>query len=173
MLGELKVGVGDEFPMHSVNYSEALEFCKKATERGREAGDVPRGWSFQLPTEAQWEYACRAGTKTAFSFGKTLREREANFGKPDGCEVAVASYRPNAWGLHDMHGNVNEFCSNSLSDKARGGVDPQGPSGGEFIMFRGGSWFNDVGRARSAARGLFLPSQKGPNVGFRVACNVE
>src|SRR5262249_23759550 len=80
--GELTAegGEGDDFPLGNVNYPEAEAFCLKLTERGRQSGDLPNGWEFRLPTEAQWEYACRAGTKTATAFGDKLGRKQANFG---------------------------------------------------------------------------------------------
>src|SRR5213079_3360694 len=102
------------------NYAEAVDFCRKLTEKGRASGELPGEWEFRLPAEAQWEYACRAGTKTATSFGDALSSTQANFaGKPyNGAEVGpslgraakVGSYPANAWGLHDLHGNVYEWC---------------------------------------------------------------
>lgn len=161
---------GDNLPVDSVSWNEAKGFMAKLNEEGR----LPPGLKAALPSEAQWEYACRAGTKTAYNTGKDLRKKEANFGDGDsGKAVAVASYSPNKWGLHDMHGNVCEFCADYRIDKLPGGEDPKGPPGAEFIMHRGGSWFNDVGSARSAGRSLLKPGEKCPNVGFRVVCNVE
>src|SRR5262245_60856009 len=112
-------GEGDAFPVVEVNYREAEGFCKRLTGRARKAGELPGGWEFRLPTEAQWEYACRAGTTTATSFGDRLSRKQANFqGKPyNGAEggpslnraARVGNYPANAWGLHDMHGNVYEW----------------------------------------------------------------
>ena len=107
---------GDDFPVGNVNILEADAFCRKLTERGHQSGELPSDWEFRLPTDAQWEYACRAGTTTATAFGNSLSSRQANFaGKPyNGGEpgpslnhaTRVGSYPANAWGLHDMHGNV-------------------------------------------------------------------
>jgi sulfatase modifying factor 1 len=160
---------GDTLPVAGVSWNDAKGFMAKLNQ----GGHLPQGWKAVLPTEAQWEYACRAGTKTAFNTGKSLREKEANFGKKDGKEVPVGSYPPNKWGLYDMHGNVCELCSDYRLDKLLGGEDPKGPPSAEFIMHRGGSWFNDVGAARSANRSLLKPGERCPNVGFRVVCNVE
>jgi sulfatase modifying factor 1 len=115
------MGGRDEFPLYWVNFDEAGSFCKKLTAEARASGELPSGWEFRLPTEAQWEYACRAGTTTATSFGDTLSSKQANFDgeKPyNGAErktalrlsTKVGSYPANAWGLHDMHGNVFEWC---------------------------------------------------------------
>ena len=118
--GERTAGEGDDFPVYTINFAEAEGFCRKLTESARRAGELPRGREFRLPTEAQWEYACRAGTTTATSFGDTLSSKQANFkGKPyNGAETGpslnraakVGSYPANPWGLHDMHGNRFEWC---------------------------------------------------------------
>ena len=120
--------------MGNVNFAEAEAFCQKLTELGRQAGDLPKDWEFRLPTEAQWEYACRAGTTTATSFGDKLSSKQANFkGKPyNGAEpgpsldraAKVGSYPANAWGLHDMHGKLCEWCRDWYHAKLPGGVDP-------------------------------------------------
>ena len=125
---------GDDFPVGNVNFAEAEAFCRKLTELGRQSGDLPKDWEFRLPTEAQWEYACRAGTTTATSFGDTLSSKQANFkGKPyNGAEpgpslnraARVGSYPANAWGLHDMHGNIYEWCRDWYHARLPGGTDP-------------------------------------------------
>ena len=125
---------GDDFPVGNVNFAEAEAFCQKLTELGRQSGDLPKDWEFRLPTEAQWEYACRAGTTTATSFGDKLSSKQANFkGKPyNGAEpgpslsraAKVGSYPANAWGLHDMHGNTYEWCRDWYHAKLPGGIDP-------------------------------------------------
>ena len=125
---------GDDFPVGNVNFAEAEAFCRKLTELGRQSGDLPKDWEFRLPTEAQWEYACRAGTTTATSFGDKLSSKQANFkGKPyNGAEpgpslnraAKVGSYPANAWGLHDMHGNIFEWCRDWYHAKLPGGTDP-------------------------------------------------
>ena len=121
-------GVGDTFPMYWVNYSGAETFCRQVTERAQSIGALPAGWEFRLPTEAQWEYACRAGTTTATSFGDALagairRTSEAApaAGRP---ATPVGSYPPIAWGLYDMHGNIFEWCRDWYHARLPGGVDP-------------------------------------------------
>src|SRR5262249_29115228 len=125
---------GDDFPVVEVNFAEVEGFCKKLTEQARKAGDLPAGGEFGLPTEAQWEYACRAGTKTATAFGDKLSSKQANFGGMpyNGAEegpslkkaAKVGSYPANAWGIHDMHGNVFEWCRDWHHAKLPGGTDP-------------------------------------------------
>ena len=105
-----------------------------STEIARNSGELPAAWEFRLPTEAQWEYACRAGTTTATAFGDRLSSKQANFkGKPyNGAEpgpslgraARVGSYPSNAWGLHDMHGNTFEWCRDWYHPRLPGGVDP-------------------------------------------------
>ena len=110
---------------------------------------------YRLPTEAEWEYACRAGTTTAFSFGDEITPKDANYddskiGKP----VAVGSYKPNAFGLYDMHGNVWEWCNDWFGDyNLKDNKDPQGISNGERKVVRGGSFFLDESFSRSFTRG--------------------
>src|SRR5262249_36715389 len=125
---------GDDLPVGNVNFAEAETFCRKLTELGRQSGDLPEGWEVRLPTEAQWEYACRAGTATATAFGDSLSSKQANFkGTPyNGAEpgpslgraAPVGGYPANAWGLHDMHGNTYEWCRDWYHAKLPGGTDP-------------------------------------------------
>jgi len=139
-----------------------------------------------LPTEAQWEYACRAGTTTATSFGDKLSSKQANFkGKPyNGAEpgpslgrvAKVGSYPANAWGLHDMHGNTYEWCRDWYHAKLPGGVDPDLSStkgtpnrDGTFSRVRrGGAWCDDGLACRSALRLRFEPERRYDHIGFRV-----
>ena len=113
-------GIGEAFPLYWVNYAEAEGFCRALTERARRASAIPANAEFRLPTEAQWEYACRAGTTTATAFGDRVRRGDANFkidprldgdGPPSpGRATPAGAFRANAWGLHDMYGNVFEWC---------------------------------------------------------------
>ena len=172
--------------MYNVNCPEAEAFCRKLTERGRQVGDLPTGWEFRLPTEAQWEYACRAGTTTATAFGDRLSSKQANFqGRPyNGAEegpslkraARVGSYPANAWGLHDMHGNVVEWCRDWYHAKLPGGEDPDLSSAGEnerdgtySRCRRGGAWTDDGWASRSAFRQRFEPERRSDHIGFRVA----
>ena len=182
--GKLIAGEGDDFPVYWINYAEAEEFCRRMTERARAAGELPAGWEFRLPTEAQWEYACRAGTTTAFSFGGTLTSREANIGNPydgtpDGtpgtAASKVGSYPANAWGLHDMHGNEFEWCRDWYHATLPGGVDPdvqiQGlpnRDGTYSRVRRGGAWTDSAGFCRSALRLRYEPPRRADHIGFRV-----
>ncbi len=170
----------DQLPKDSVSWSEATDACRKFTEQERKAGRLPAGWEHRLPTEAQWEYACRAGTKTATAFGDKLDSTQANFdgnypynGAAKGPYLQrtteVGSYAANAWGLHDMHGNVWEWCRDWYRDKLPGGTDPEVTSEATFRVLRGGSWFNFGRFCRSANRGRFDLDVRRVLIGFRVA----
>jgi len=183
--GKLTAGEGDDFPVYWVSFVEAEEFCRRLTERARASGELPAGWEFRLPTEAQWEYACRAGTTTAFAFGESLTSQEANIGKPyhgrpDGtygaAAVRVGSYPANAWGLHDMHGNEFEWCRDWYHARLPGGVDPDlserkglpNPDGTYSRVRRGGAWMDPAAFCRSAFRLRYEPDRKSDHIGFRI-----
>ena len=135
----------------------------------------------RLPTEAEWEYACRAGTTTPFSTGNNLTTAQANFNgnfpynnSPKGEYRArtepVGSFEPNPWGLFDMHGNVWEWCSDWYDDYPEGDqVNPRGPESGTFRIFRGGGWRNYAQLCRSAFRYRYFQNFRHYNIGFRVA----
>jgi formylglycine-generating enzyme required for sulfatase activity len=136
------------------------------------------GRVYRLPTEAVWEYACRAGAAQAppFGFGAELRNNQANFGHILMRTCRVASYRSNAWGLHDMHGNVAEWCADWFGRQFYKGSppkDPTGPPRGQRRVMRGGSWGAPDNRCRSAARNAHPPDTPVPNIGFRVVCDVS
>lgn len=179
---------GDDLPVGNVNFTEAETFCHKLTELGRKSEDLPNDWEFRLPTEAQWEYACRAGTTTATSFGDKISSKQANFqGKPyNGAEkgpslaraTKVGSYPGNAWGLHDMHGNICEWCRDWYHAKLPGGIDPdlydaqataqKNRTGDYSRSRRGGAWTDDGWPNRSAFRQRFEPARRYDHIGFRV-----
>jgi formylglycine-generating enzyme required for sulfatase activity len=121
---------GDDFPAVHVNWADAMLFCQALTDLEREAGQLTAAQRYRLPTEAEWEYACRAGTTTRFSFGD-IPDELADYGWYSGnseCKVhEVAKKKPNPWGLFDMHGNVDEFCSDWWWSFPSGGDDPTGP----------------------------------------------
>lgn len=179
-----KVGAGDRFPAYAVNYAEAAEFCRKLTGLDREAGKLPEGYEYRLPTTAEWEYACRAGTLAATYFGDKLSSNQANFdgsiplnGAEKGPYLArtaeVGSYPANAWGLHDTYGSLYEWCLDWYHKKLKGGVDPV-----HFLpaperprperVRRGGSWKYAGRYCRSSNRYYALPEQRSIVDGFRV-----
>ena len=177
---------GDQFPVGNVNFAETEEFCRKLTKFARQSGTLPKDWEFRLPTEAQWEYACRAGTTTATSFGDQLSSKQANFkGKPyNGADpgpslnraTKVGSYPANAWGLHDMHGNVVEWCRDWYHEKLPGGTDPElssvkGTRNGDGTYSRsrrGSAWTDNGWASRSAFRQRYEPERRADHIGFRI-----
>jgi len=155
-------------PVENVSWNDAAEFCKKLSERTRQ--------TVRLPTEAEWEYACRAGTQTAFSFGddpSALGDYAWHLGNSDGRSHPVGQKKPNAWGLYDMHGNVWEWCADWYGEYPKdAATDPSGPASGAARVLRGGSWlFGDPACFRCAYR-YAAPAYRGGSVGFRCAAAV-
>jgi len=165
---------GANLPVEKVSWDDVASFCAKLTERERKAGRLPEGYAYQLPTEAQWEYACRAGTRTAYSFGAAITAKQANHDNDVGQTTAVGSYPANAWGFHDMHGNVYEWCRDWYDDYPDGSVrNPMGPAAGSVRGFRGGSWLFRARDARSATRFRNVPVYRFDNLGFRLSFSVQ
>ena len=169
---------GANLPVECVSWDDAMEFCKKLNERY--AGKLPRGYEFTLPTEAQWEYACRAGSTSAYFWGNALNGDRANCdgnypcgtetkGKYLGRTVNVGSYSPNAWGLYDMHGNVYEWCRDWYDSYGGDATDPLGAATGSFRVSRGGSWGGGARYCRSAGRDGYVLSFSFNFLGFRLA----
>ncbi|MBQ7590715.1 MAG: formylglycine-generating enzyme family protein [Verrucomicrobia bacterium] len=171
---------GDNNPVDSVSWEEAMAFCTKLTEIEQAAGRLPFGYEYTLPTEAQWEYACRAGTTTALNSGKNLSDKnkcpemdEVGWydGNSSGKTHPVGQKQPNAKGLYDMHGNVLEWCLDwyKIGYPINDVTDPTGPDTGTYRVNRGGSWWGYASSSRSAFRGNGSPSDAYSWVGFRVA----
>ncbi len=162
---------GPQNPVEQVSWEDAVEFCRKLSELPEEKA---AGRVYRLPTEAQWEYACRAGTTTEYSFGndaESLGEYSWFFANSGGKTHAVGQKLPNAWGLYDMHGNVFEWCMDRYGDYPRGSVtDPVGASSGSNRVCRGGSWIYAAEGCRSAIRKRDYPSDRNDDYGFRVTC---
>ena len=154
---------GAKLPVTDVSWEDCQEFIKKLNKK--------TDGGYRLPTEAEWEYACRAGTTTAYSFGDEITPKDANYSDSNiGKPVAVGSYKANAFGLYDIHGNVWEWCEDWYGDYPAGAVtDPKGPAKGEYRVWRGGSFFNGVSSARSSLRDDIAPTNRFNNVGFRLA----
>ena len=160
-------------PAESVNWFDARDYCANLTQQERTAGRLPAGWVYRLPTEAEWEYAARAGTTTRFSFGDdagyTKLGEYAWYSSNSGSAThAVQTKKPNSWGLYDMAGNVWEWCSDWNGSYPGGSViDPVGPASGSYRVGRGGSWYSDGRHCRSAIRASQTPDFRYNIVGFR------
>ena len=188
---------GNDLPLESVEWKMAQAFCERLSARPEE---IAAKRKYRLPTEAEWEYACRAGTATAFHFGDSLSSDQANFngnfpagggetGKYLRQTAPVGSYPPNAFGLYDMHGNVAEWCSDWYDPEYylnSPEEDPLGPPFGVvstkftnngnqnfFVVIRGGCWVDEGRACRSAYRYRAMPNTQYRLIGFRVACDVE
>jgi formylglycine-generating enzyme required for sulfatase activity len=179
---------GDNLPVEQVSWLEVIDYCnKRSVKEGLTPAYTVSGstvtWNkgangYRLPTEAEWEYACRAGTSTPFSTGSNITTNQANYdgnypynGNAKGTyrqkTWAVGSGSANSWGLYDMHGNVWEWCWDWYGDYSGGSqTDPTGASSGSFRVFRGGSWDYNALYVRSAFR--FSPTRRPNNLGFRV-----
>lgn len=169
-----------DLPVDSVSYEDAMEYCTRLTQRESAAGRLPEGYVYRLPTEAEWEYACRAGTTNATSFGDSLSSTNANFdgtqpygavaaGPAVGSTVRGGLYPPNAWGLYDMHGNVWEWCGDWHPSRLPGGwvTDPVGAGSTKQRALRGGAWHNEGALCRSGYRYLIGPIFRAFSSGLR------
>jgi formylglycine-generating enzyme required for sulfatase activity len=159
---------GKDRPVEKVSWGEAVEFCRKLTLKQRQEGLLPEGWEWRLPTEGEWEYAARAGT-TGARHGEL--DAIAWHGGNSGSEThGVKEKQANAWGLHDMVGNVWEWCGDWYGDYPTGSVtDPSGPSSGSDRVDRGGGWNDGAGNARSSLRLWNDPGVRSGNLGLRPA----
>jgi formylglycine-generating enzyme required for sulfatase activity len=167
---------GDDLPVESVSWEEAQVFLIRLNRRND-------GWKYRLPSEAEWEYACRAGTTTPFSFGDTITSAQVNYngnayffgaqkGEFRGKTTPVGSFPPNAWGLHDMHGNVWEWCQDGWHDNYDGAPNDGSAweqSSDTAHVVRGGSWYVRAESCRSALRYRSAVDYRDINVGVRVA----
>ena len=169
-------------PVETVSWYDATNYCYRLNVG---EGRLGSGWVYRLPTESEWEYACRAGTTTPFHYGPNLLSGMANFNgqyeyiggvgthnNPNGIYLgrttAVGSYAPNGFGLYDMHGNVWEWCLDWHGTYPTGSVvNPRGPGAGPYRVFRGGNWGYNARTCRSARRDGGNPSYRNSNIGFR------
>ena len=158
-------------PVEKVSWDDAQVFLTRLN--AQQAANLPAGWSYVLPTESQWEYACRAGTTTVYSWGATIANSNANYSSSGiGLTVDVGQYAANPWGFFDMHGNVWEWTADRYQAAYPTGnpvVDPTGPASGSDRVGRGGSWRTGGPLLRSARRDDTTPSRRDDNLGFRVA----
>ncbi|MFC1608007.1 SUMF1/EgtB/PvdO family nonheme iron enzyme [Candidatus Latescibacterota bacterium] len=157
----------EDLPVSCVSWDDAVEFCRWLSKK--------TGRNFRLPTEAEWEYACRAGSTTAYNTGSSEDDiARAAWYKPNGNSKLhpVAGKTPNAWGLYDMHGNLWEWCSDWLGVyTADSQADPKGPSSGKRRVFRGGSWYTNSSYCRSTYHYGYPPDSRDISIGFRVVCD--
>lgn len=167
---------GADLPVEQVSWDDVQKWLAKMNSDQ----PLPEGWKWVLPSEAQWEYACRAGTKTVFAFGDSLSSEQANFNGEypyGGAAEAkylektakVGSYGANEWGMYDMHGNVWEWCADGYAESLKGGRDPMGSEGGSYRVIRGGGWFGNAIGCRSADRNGYAPTDRSDDLGLRVA----
>ena len=175
----------DNHPVVLVSWFDVIEYCNWLS---RQEGLTPAytisgignnrtvTWNrsangYRLPTETEWEYACRAGTTTAYSTGASITTTQANFNNSLGRTTPVGNYAANAWGLHDMHGNVYEWCWDWFGNyPAEAQTDPTGPASGSDRVIRGGSWFSVAQNLRSANRSVdYDPNYRVSYIGFRLS----
>ncbi|MSQ94226.1 MAG: formylglycine-generating enzyme family protein [Gemmataceae bacterium] len=164
------------FPVEMVSWVEAKEYCRKLTQLERAAGRITASMEYTLPTEAEWEYACRAGTRTTFNCGPTLSVESANHGERKlQRPMDVGSFKPNAWGLYDMHGNVCQWCEDWYDPKYYPVSRRQDPQGGQgnIRVLRGGSWIYSPNDCRAANRDGIGANHHGHSIGFRVVRRVS
>ncbi len=180
--GQSFVNDGDDYPATYISWDDATAFCTNLTERERKAGRLPSNCEYTLPTEAQWERACRARSETRYSFGddeSKLGEYAWYEGNVDRVNDffprRVGLKKPNHWGLCDMHGNVWEWCRDIYTEKLPGGRDPEvarESMNRKDRVIRGGSWGNKAEGCRSSSRHWFDPAQRYRGIGFRLAWNL-
>ncbi len=156
-----------DFPVEMISWKDAQEFIGRLNERSEETARV-----YRLPTEAEWEYACRAGTTTRYYFGDDTGDLGEYASYSDRRIHPIGQKRPNAWGLYEMHGNVFEWCSDWFSEDYYANSpleDPTGPESGSDRVIRGGCWHSAAGYCRSASRNWGSPGSRFDSLGFRLA----
>ena len=166
-------------PVQKVSWNDIQVFLSRLNDMEEAAGRLPAGWKYVLPTEAQWEYACRAGTTTVYSWGNDINSTRANYnwdgGQADGNDFKQtrdeSQYMSNPRGLYDMHGHVWEWVSDWKGNYLTGPqIDPEGPASGSKRVYRGGSWTDDGTSLRSSKRANYFATSSRPyNLGFRLA----
>ena len=178
--GNSSINVGPDFPAAMMTWGEASSFCEKLTSQERGLGRLPDGWLYILPTDAQWEYACRAGTKTRYSYGDDQTQWDRfgwGVGTGDGWPHSVGTKLPNPWNLHDMYGNMGEWCRDWYQRKLPGGINPVVARPTERLHSTPSTEpqpFTVTGPARvyrvgSSFHSAQFPDQRYELIGFRVA----
>jgi formylglycine-generating enzyme required for sulfatase activity len=171
---------GSNLPIEKVSWYDAADFCNRLSQSegltpvySGSGSDITCNWNangYRLPTEAEWEYACRAGTTTPYSTGNNITTSQANYNS--GSTTTVGSFAPNPWGLYDMHGNVWEWCWDWYGSYSSGAQNnPHGAVSGDVRVARGGSWNYSGQYLRSAYRVHYYPSSGLTNFGFRLVRN--
>jgi formylglycine-generating enzyme required for sulfatase activity len=164
-------------PVEKVKFTEAQAYCAILTKREMEAGHLQASYSYRLPTEAEWEYACHAGTTNLFSFGDDAKDADQYvwyLENSDGTTHPVGQKKPNPWGLYDMHGNVWEWCNDWFERFPQKDLqDPVGPATSKFKVFHGGSWNHAIEFARCGNRFMMAPDSGVHFVGFRLVLGVD
>jgi formylglycine-generating enzyme required for sulfatase activity len=158
---------GDSRPVEKISWQEAVDYCARLTDLARKGGSLPSGYAFRLPTEAEWEYACRAGSPAAYP--GAVRDMAWTMANSARGTQPVGQKQANLWGLYDMQGNVAEWCLDwyaPYSEQAQ--TDPLGPRDGRFKVARGGSWQQGILQCRSAARNSFVPTDRWNHLGMRL-----
>lgn len=171
---------GPELPVESVTWTEAMNYCDELTQLEKDSSGIGGNWKFSLPTEVQWEYACRSGTQTTFNIGNNIYGEDANInasipygisdkGKKSFNTIKCGSFNPNRSGFYDMHGNVWEWCLDWYSPNNLSFTDVLIPKDGLYKVKKGGSWFNGPQNVRSAKRFYSSQEYRHETLGFRVA----
>jgi formylglycine-generating enzyme required for sulfatase activity len=159
-------------PVEKITFFDASNYCAVLTRREQELGHLPAGYEYRLPSEAEWEYACRAGSTNLFSFGDDAGIADEYAWTGENCDATthpVGLKRPNPWGLYDMHGNVWEWCSDWFAPyPAAPLTDPVGAVSNKYKVFKGGGWNQEAQYARSSSRFMMSPSNGIHFVGFRI-----
>jgi len=170
---------GQNRPVEQVSWDNAQEFLRRLNAREHESKRLPEEWHYRLPTEAEWEYACRAGSQADFCFGNdrgNLGDYAWCYENSESQTHDVGKRRSNTWGLYDMHGNVFEWCQDWYQSKyqimkstdSTDSTDPTGPSESSTRVCRGGSWGNSADYCRATYRSSYSPGSRYNCLGFRV-----
>jgi formylglycine-generating enzyme required for sulfatase activity len=166
---------GPDYPVERVSWHEAVSYCRQLTRLHRETDRIPPDYAYRLPTEAEWEYACRAGSDSRFSHGDDEGYRELGdyawyAANSQSAPHPIGQKKPNPWGFHDFHGNVWEWCSDDWTGQYPGGslTNRVADSQDGLKVARGGSWLYAGRHCRSANRDNYGPANRCSDVGFRI-----